>query len=96
MGDVLYCFEGILLGSLFYVFGKFEEGMSLFEVIGIVKENGFIEFDFCDDLSGMDVVCKLLIMVCEVDLELEFDDIEIELVLFKGFVEDCDIVMFME
>ena len=49
-----------------------------------------------DDLSGMDVARKLLIMAREADLELELSDIEIESVLPAGFAEDCSIDEFMQ
>ncbi len=94
-GDVLYRFEGILSGSLSYVFGKLEEGMSLSEATSSAKANGFTEPDPRDDLSGMDVARKLLIMAREADLELELSDIEIESVLPEGFATECSIDEFM-
>ncbi len=94
-GDVLHRFEGILSGSLSYVFGKLEEGMTLSEATESAKQNGFTEPDPRDDLSGMDVARKLLIMAREADLELELSDIEIESVLPQGFAEDCSIDEFM-
>ena len=95
-GDVLHRFEGILSGSLSYVFGKLDEGMTLSEATATAKENGFTEPDPRDDLSGMDVARKLLIMAREADLSLELSDIEIESVLPEGFAEDCSIDEFMQ
>ncbi len=95
-GDVLHQFEGILSGSLSYVFGKLEEGMSLSEATTAAKSNGYTEPDPRDDLSGMDVARKLLIMAREAGLALELSDIEIESVLPAGFAEGASIDEFMQ
>ncbi len=61
-GDQLMQFEGILSGSLSFIFGKLDEGLSLSDATKIARDNGFTEPDPRDDLSGMDVARKLLIM----------------------------------
>lgn len=94
-GDEVHKFEGILSGSLSYIFGKLEEGMTLSEATLAAKEKGFTEPDPRDDLSGQDVARKLLILARECGLPLELSDIEVEGVLPKGFAEGKSTAEFL-
>lgn len=77
-GDKVIRIEGVLSGSMNYIFSELEKGIPFSEVVAQAKEKGYSEPDPRDDLSGMDVARKILILGREAEQELHFEDISIQ------------------
>ncbi|MGM0946464.1 MAG: bifunctional aspartate kinase/homoserine dehydrogenase I [Bacteroidota bacterium] len=84
-GDKVIRIEAVLSGSMNFIFSELEKGDPFSEVVRSAKDKGYTEPDPRDDLSGMDVARKILILGREAEQTLEFEDITIQSMV----PEDC-------
>lgn len=85
-GDKLESFNGIMSGSLSYIFGKLDEGVPFSKAVLEAKELRYTEPDPRDDLNGMDVARKGLIIAREAGYDIELEDIT----MYKVFPDSFD------
>lgn len=84
-GDKLESFNGIMSGSLSYIFGKLDEGVSFSKAVLEAKELRYTEPDPRDDLEGKDVARKALIIARESGYDIELSDIDMIPIFPKDF-----------
>jgi len=77
-GDRVLKIEGIFSGTLAWLFNRFEPGTSFAELVREARAAGYTEPDPRDDLSGMDVGRKLVILGRELGLALDLDGVDVE------------------
>ncbi len=94
-GDELIQFEGILSGSLSYIFGEIHQGLSLSEATSKARDLGYTEPNPAEDLNGMDVARKVLVIAREAGMALELSDVDLQPVVPKALADLTDDDEFM-
>jgi aspartokinase/homoserine dehydrogenase 1 len=93
-GDEITRIEGIFSGTLAYLFNVFDGSETFSSIVRAAKARGYTEPDPRDDLSGMDVARKLIILGREMGLSLEMSDVQVQGLVPKA-LEKCNAEEFM-
>jgi aspartokinase/homoserine dehydrogenase 1 len=93
-GDEIVRIEGIFSGTLAYLFNVFDGRETFSSIVHAAKAKGYTEPDPRDDLSGMDVARKLIILAREMGLTLEMSDVRVA-GLVPPALERCSVDEFM-
>lgn len=91
-GDRILKIEAVLSGTLNFIFNAISDKVPFSETVRLAKELGYSEPDPRIDLSGQDVVRKLVILTREAGYKAEQDEVEKHLFvpdeMFSGSLED--------
>ena len=91
-GDKILRIEAVLSGTLNFIFNEIAADVPFSETIRRAKEQGYSEPDPRIDLSGKDVIRKLVILAREAGYQVEQEDVEKQLFVpdryFEGTLDD--------
>ncbi len=77
-GDKILKIEGVLSGTLSYIFNSFDGSKPFSAVVAEARAAGYTEPDPRDDLNGLDVARKILILAREAGVSAEMGDVSIQ------------------
>jgi aspartokinase/homoserine dehydrogenase 1 len=86
-GDKILKLEAVLSGTLNFIFNKISVDVPFSETVRLAKEEGYSEPDPRIDLSGKDVVRKLVILSREAGYKMNQEDVEKKLFIPQSFFE---------
>ena len=103
-GDDLQGIDGMLSGTLAWLFNSFDGSRPFSALVHEARELGYTEPDPRDDLSGLDVARKLVILAREAGRDLSLEDVDVEDLVpeqlrgvgrdeFLARLEECDAPM---
>ena len=91
-GDMILKIEAVLSGTLNFIFNELSADVTMSEAVRRAKEQGYSEPDPRIDLSGKDVIRKLVILAREAGYKVEKTDVEKHLFIpdefFEGSIEE--------
>ena len=92
-GDRILKMEAVVSGTLNFIFNTISEDIPFSQTVRMAKEQGFSEPDPRVDLSGTDVIRKLVILSREAGYRVNMEDVEANLFIPKSFF-NCSLEEF--
>lgn len=95
-GDKIISAQGVFSGTMGYIFSELEAGKQFSGVVVDAQKNGYTEPDPRDDLNGLDVARKLLIVAREQGHKIELKDVVIESMVSSKQAKMATVEEFLE
>jgi aspartokinase/homoserine dehydrogenase 1 len=86
-GDKIKRIEGVFSGTLAYLFWKFDGTVPFSQLVREARDLGYTEPDPRDDLSGMDIVRKTVILAREIGWETEVEEVPVRSLVPESLAE---------
>jgi aspartokinase/homoserine dehydrogenase 1 len=83
-GDEIVRIEGILSGTLSYLFNTFDGTVPFSSLVRDAHRMGYTEPDPREDLSGQDVARKLLILARQIGLKMDLNEVQVDSLVPKA------------
>jgi bifunctional aspartokinase / homoserine dehydrogenase 1 len=93
-GDEVIAIEGILSGTLSFIFNELATGRTFSSTVVAAKQCGYTEPDPREDLSGMDVARKLVCLAREIGHDVSLEDINVHN-LVPDELKSCSVDEFL-
>ena len=88
-GDTIKTLQGSLSGTMAFVLSTFDDTVPFSEALQMAIDKGYTETNLCDDLNGLDMSRKLVILARQIGLDVDIEDVEVEPLVPDSF--GCDI-----
>ncbi|MEO7174689.1 MAG: ACT domain-containing protein, partial [Saprospiraceae bacterium] len=95
-GDQILQIEGVLSGSLSYIFNQFQQGGTFSDAVQAARDAGLTEPDPRDDLFGKDFCRKLVILAREAGWKAELANVDMKPFLSKECLHSQSVEEFMQ
>lgn len=95
-GDRIHRIEGVFSGTLNFIFNTYDGGTKFGDIVRLAKKEGYTEPDPRLDLSGVDVVRKILILSRESGDKMDIEEVACEGFVPEGCMKAEDIDSFLE